>query len=338
MVKVADGGVRRAGALVALLGFIGIANACGGRTVWVEGETGGESGDGGVSGRGGYGGTGGDYGGTGGDYGGGGYGGGGYGGTYGGSYGGTYGGSYGGNFPTGGVTSGGVYGRGGGPVGGVSGQGGVGGTIITGGFGGTFGGSAGMGCGAVSGTGGSSGSAGLAMACSLFCSRYPYASCPSDFQSQRECLASCRDGFGIGAWCEPALASFLLCSGAELDPNAMCRTQGAEAACVGPGCLTDAVFTCSEQYFALLECAENPRPDPCPPPPCSRKETAGADFCFRETSCPSTGSTWTECYYDYDSGGAWNCTCADNGILIGNVTTYSPENACEAGAELCGIY
>jgi hypothetical protein len=332
MVTVADGGVRRGSLLVALLGVLGIANACGGRTVWVDEGTAGESGDGGVSGRGGSAGYGGDYGG-------GGYGGsygGSYGGNYGGGgYGGSYGGSYGGTYPTGGVPNGGTYG--GGPIGGSAGRGGYGGTVITGGSSGAFGGSAGMGCGAVSGTGGSAGaSVGLGKACSVFCSRFPYASCPSELGSPRECLTDCRQGFGLGSWCEPALASFLTCAGLELDPNAMCISQGGEL-CSGPGCLTDAVFACAKEYAALLECGDNPTPDPCPPQPCSGQATTGVDFCFRQTTCPDTGSTWTECFYDYGAG-AWNCTCYDNGAVMGSLTMYSPADACQVSAELCGIY
>ena len=346
MVKVVDGGgAWRAGLLVTLFGLVGASNACGGRTVWVEdGPQGGDSGSGGVSGYGG-GGDAGSYGGDyGGDYGGGGYTGGyggtygGYGGTYGG-YGGTYGGSYGGSYGGGGYT-GGVAGKGG--YGGTFGGGGyTGGVAGKGGYGGTFGGSAGvagMGCGAVSGTGGSAGSPTLYKSCSLFCTRFPYATCPSDFGGPQECLADCRDGFGITPWCQSALEDFLICTGFALEPNAMC-VPSSSGGCSGPGCFDDALARCEDSYLSLLNCASSPRPDPCPtvPPNCGQAMSVGPDSCLRETMCPGAYQA-TECYYQYDSGGWWECDCRINGSLYTSVSTQSDADPCARAAAACGFY
>jgi hypothetical protein len=347
MVKVVDGGAWRAGVLVALLGVVGASNACGGRTVWLEEEAGGgDSGSGGVSGYGG----GGDAGAYGGDYGTGGYTGG-YGGTY-------VGGAYGGGGYTGGVAGkGGAYG-GGGYTGGVAGKGGYGGTYVGGAYGGGgytggvagkggYGGAAGVtatgGCGAVSGTGGSAGSPGLSKSCSLFCTRFPYASCPSDFDGAQDCLTQCRDGFGISPWCQDALTDFLVCTGQALNPNAMCVSTGG-GSCSGPGCLEDALIKCADSYLALIECESTPRPiPPCPPPDrplppnCGQGYGVGPDSCMRETSCPGMYQT-TECYYQYDAGGFWACNCLVNGNLFTSVSLSSSADPCASAAATCGFY
>jgi hypothetical protein len=351
MVKVVDGGsgmpklgAFRSSLLLALLGLTWIANACGGRTVWVEEETAGRAGDagtagstsddddggfGGVAGVAGYGGT---YGGYGGDYGGS------YGGSYGG-YGGDYGGSYGGY---GGDYGGGAYG---GVTGGAYPKGGYGGTI-TGGYGGTFAGSAGVagkgGCGAVSGSGGG-GSPALGKACSVFCPRFPYLSCPSDFESPRDCLEKCQNGFGLGSWCDYALYDFLVCASGYLNPQAMCVVQG--DVCYGPGCTVDAVNGCLEQYLALGDCQDSPRPlPPCPPPPnpplppnCGQVGSTSPDYCLRETTCPNLRLT-TQCFPQFDVNASYYCDCFSNGEFLGSVQTSGTMDPCQAGAALCGFY
>jgi hypothetical protein len=336
------------------LAVTGISNACGGRTVWVE-ETvddAGESGDGGS--RGGYGGDygGGGFGGTyGGSYGGdtGGYGGnyggypsGGYGGNYGGAYPtGGYGGNYGGAFPTGGYSGVAGYGGVSGAYGGVSGSVPIGGT-----FGGVSGSAGKGGCGAVSGsagTGGSAGSPGLGKACSTFCSRYPYASCPADFGGPRDCYLNCLAGYDFGSWCEYPLVEFLNCASQFLDPNAMCTQQG--EFCYGPGCTFEAVTQCLEQYFALLECVENPRPiPPCPPPPdppvppnCVRGVSGGPDFCQQDTQCPNAYFS-TECYYEFQGNNTWLCDCYLNGSYITTVdASGSSSTVCQTASRYCGF-
>jgi hypothetical protein len=341
MVKVVDGGAWRGSVLFALLGTAAIANACGGRTVWVEeGPDAGESG--GVSGRGG------DYGGgSAGDYGGGGYTGG-YGGDYGGTYGGSYGGGpvtggYGGTYGGGPVTGGygGTYG--GGPItGGVAGKGGYGGT----GFGGSAGVTGTGGCGAASGSGGSSGSPALGKACSLFCSRFPYSTCSTDLDGPADCITQCRAGFGFSSWCEAPLTDFLMCAGQVLDPNALCDEQG-EGACGGPGCFSDAVISCSFEYYALSDCAASPRPlPPCPPPPnpplppeCGQAQSWENGYCSRETFCASGLTTMTECYYLFDSANQWACECYANGYAIGSLTANGTTgDACQQAAAFCGVY
>ena len=331
------------------LGVTGISNACGGRTVWVE-ETvddAGESGDGGS--RGGYGGDygGGGYGGAyGGSYGGdytGGYPSGGYGGAYGGYPSGGYGGAYGG-YPSGGYSGVGGYGGVSGAYGGVSGSVPVGGTY--GGVSGSAGKGGKGGCGAASGTGGTGGSSGspaLGKACTMFCSSYPHASCPSDFGSPRECLLNCSQGFNLGPWCEYALVEFLYCASQFLDPNAMCSRQN--DFCYGPGCTFDAVSNCAESYFALLECQENPRPvPPCPPPPdppvppnCVRGGSGGPDFCQQVTECPNAYFS-TECYYEFQGDDSWLCDCYLNGNYIDTVgANGSSSTVCQAASRYCGF-
>lgn len=345
----------RGGLFLVALGITGISNACGGRTVWVE-ETvddAGESGDGGS--RGGYGGDygGGGYGGAyGGSYGGDYTGGDGYGGGYGGyptgGYGGNYGGGgYGGTYPTGGYS--GVAGVAvtGGVAGTYGGYGGVSGSVPVGGTYGGVSGSAGKGgCGAASGsagTGGSSGSPGLGKACSMFCSRYPYASCPSDFGGPRECLLSCSQGFDVGPWCQYPLVEFLNCASQFLDPNAMCSQQ--DDLCYGPGCMLDAMNQCWGQYVTLLACTENPRPvPPCPPPPdrpvppnCVRGGSGGPDFCQQVTECPNVYYS-TECYYEFEGNGSWLCDCYLNGNYLTTVgANGSSSNVCQTAASYCGF-
>ncbi len=342
------------GLLLVVLGLVGTANACGGRTVWVEEDpNAGASGDAGTGGRGGAysGGYGGDYGdddGYSGGYGGVTYGGNSYGGvSYGGvSYGGvSYGGSYGGY---GGVSKGG-YGGVGANTGGIP-TGGVyvtGGSFPTGGtgIGGSVAGSAGVagkgGCGAASGAGGSAGSTGLLQACASFCPRYPYASCASDFEGPRDCLAKCQQRFGLDPWCEYALVDFLACAGSYLNPNAMCIQSDGQ--CYGPGCVVDAVNACAFQYASLLQCQDNPRPiPPCPPPPnrpvppgCGLGASEGSGFCSRETLCPMENFL-TECYPSPE--GIWYCECYRNGVYEVTVGVASTTDVCYAGAGLCGYY
>ncbi len=348
----------RGGALLAVLALTGIANACGGRTVWVEEAAGeaGESGNGGS--RGGYGGDyggsyGGDYGGSysgyGGDYGGsysgygGDYGGGGYGGAYGGYGGNPYGGYSGVGANTGGYggPSTGGYG---GSVAGKGGYAGVAGVTGKGGYGGVggVGGVAGKGgCGASSGTGGG-GSPGLYKACSLFCTRYPYATCASDFEGPQDCLNKCQDGFNIGPWCEYALVDFLMCAGPVLNPNAMCVQQ--DELCYGPGCTLDAFNACANQYLTLLDCVDTPRPlPPCPPPPnppvppnCSQGAGYGDGYCERVTSCPSV-EYMTQCWVEPERGSIWSCECSLNGRLTQVSTSGNSMDPCREGAALCGF-
>jgi hypothetical protein len=300
-----------------------------------------DGGFGGVAGYGAYGGAyGGDYGGAYGGYGGD-YGGVTYGGAYGGDYGGAYGG-YGGDV-AGSYITGGAFPTGG--YGGVT-TGGYGGTI-TGGYGGTYGGTAGVtgkgGCGAASGSGGGKGSPSLGKACALFCPTYPYASCPSDFEGPRDCLAKCQNGFGLGSWCQAELVNFLVCASNYLDPNAMCIVQGDQ--CYGPGCTVDAINSCATEYIDLLECQDSPRPlPPCPPPPnrplppnCSQGASVGPDYCARETACPNVDYK-TECYPQYDDIGSWICNCSTNGVYLGSVVAGPSMDACAAGALLCGYY
>jgi hypothetical protein len=340
----------RGSLLFSALVITGVSNACGGRTVWVEetfddagesGDGGSRGGNGGDNGGGGYGGS---YGGSyGGDYGGGGYGGS-YGGAYGGSYGGNYGGGgYGGTY--GGAYGGGAYGGVAGvPTGGVAG---VGGSVPIGGtYGGVSGSTGKGGCGAAAGsggTGGSSGSPGLGKACTMFCSSYPYTSCRSDFEGPLDCLQKCQDGFNLGAWCEYALVEFLYCASQYLDPNAMCSQQG--DLCYGPGCTLDAVNACATQYFALLECQDNPRPvPPCPPPPdppvppnCVRGTSGGPDSCQQVTECPNAYFS-TECYYEYQGDDSWLCDCYLNGNYVNTVgVNGSSRTVCQTASSYCGF-
>jgi hypothetical protein len=357
MVKVAAGRSRGLGAwrgrLLLLAGGFGvIANACGGRTVWVEelGEAG-ESGSAGVSGS-----SGDSGGGYGGDYGGGGvsgtsgYGGsrGGYGGVTGGVAG-TYGG---GGYPAGsagysgsGGYPGGFAGSGGFSGTGFSGIGGVSGSGAVGGFGGTAGTAGRGGCAGAAGAGGAGGSVSLGKACSYFCSNFPSQSCPSDFGSTPECNAECLSGFGIDAWCHYALVDFLICAGGVLNPGAVCMV-GTDGQCYGPGCTVDAVTRCGAELDALTLCLSNPRPPPpCPPPPprplppnCGQASGIGPDYCSRETSCPNQNYL-TECYPQYDVNQTWYCECYFNGVYQNSVTTnYQYPDTCQAGAALCGYY
>ena len=358
MVKVTGASGRRearawhGSLLLFAFGLMGAANACGGRTVWVEeNPTAGEAGDAGSAGYGGdsggyggaYGGYGGDYGGGpyGGTYGGGPYGGTGYGGTgYGGAYGGTgYGGTYAGSYPVGGVSAGGTY-----PTGGVN-TGGVGGSVAgKGGYGGV-GGTGKGGCGAASGSGGSAGSPALGKACASFCPRYPYAACGgvSDFEGPRDCLSKCQNSFGLSPWCDYALVDFLNCATSYLNPNAMCIVSGGQ--CYGPGCVVDAVNACAQQYVNLLDCQDSPRPlPPCPPPPnrplppgCSLGASQGTNYCMRDTACPM-GDFMTECFLEDDLRGTWLCDCFRNGVYEGSVDSPSTTDVCATGAQRCGYY
>ena len=357
MVMVADGRSRGTGAwrgrlLLLAGGFAVIANACGGRTVWVEelGEAG-ESGSGGVSGSSGDsgGGYGGDFG-TGGVSGTSGYGGtrGGYGGVTGGVAG-DYGG---GGFPAGsagyagsaGFTGGFAGSAGFSGSGGFSGIGGVSGTGAVGGVGGIAGMAGKGGCAGASGSGGSAGSPGLGKACSYFCSRFPSQSCPSDFGSTAECNAECLSGFGIDSWCHYALVDFLICAGGVLNPGAVCMV-GTDGQCYGPGCTVDAINQCGAQLEALTLCLANPPPvPPCPPPirplppNCAQGESIAPDYCSRETSCPNQNYL-THCYSQFDETQSSYCECYFNGVYQNAVTTnYQYPNTCAAGAALCGYY
>jgi hypothetical protein len=325
--------------------LLGVANACGGRTVWVEDEAAaGESGDGGT--------TDGGASGYGGDYGGGAYGGTGYTGGYGGDYGGTgYGGSYAG-------TSYGGTGYGGTGYSGTAGYpyGGVGGTTYTGGIytGGTagypYGGVAGTGiggvagsgygaCGPVAGSGGGAGFPAYSKGCTLFCPRYPYKTCPSNFNGPQDCLSQCQNAFGLPARCQRALYDFLICSSQVLDPNAQCMASG-DGLCYGPGCTVDAVNYCADSYYALIDCQETP--DPCPPPPeqppppgCSRGYATGGGYCEIDTYCQNVSYT-TQCSSGIEGG--WYCDCVWNGQNVGSVAMAgSSGSPCQEALKSCGF-
>jgi hypothetical protein len=213
--------------------------------------------------------------------------------------------------------------------------------------GGTYGGVAGSagkgGCGAASGSGGAGGSPGLGKACTMFCSSFPYRSCPGDFGGPLECLQNCQNGFNLGAWCEYALVEFLVCASQHLDPNAMCSQQG--DLCYGPGCTLDAVNACAAQYFTLLECQDNPRPvPPCPPPPdppvppnCVQGTSIGPGSCQRVTECPN-GYYSTECDYEDEGDDSWLCDCYFNGNYVTSVgVNGSSSTVCQTAASFCGF-
>ncbi len=323
---------------VALALSFAVINACGGRTLELEGGSSGEGAESGVGGLGGSGqpGSGGSKGGAGGTTTGGSAG---LGGTGVSTGGGPGPGARGGGTSTGGTAgvagttpvtggTGMVGGRGGGSsVGGSSpGKGGTGGRPGmppgrgAGGSAGAPGSGGAAGAAGVGGVAGAGGSPSVYAACQEACANIPKAC--SVGTGTEYCADSCDDLSVSYPGCRLELTDYIDCVAERMRPEAMCAISST-GQCVGEGCTADAVEACSPLLLLVDTCMAG----------CETGYGVTPEGCQFQRVC---ATHQLESWCTTDTTGRWLCTCAVDGEVAASVVLYGDASAiCASAAGYC---